>query len=316
MNTYVASGFSRTSNVVSGFSRTFMIAGIALLAATTTAIAQRGGGPPASGAPHPAIGNREAIAEGEKLYNETCTACHGKDGTGGELGPPVAAQNRRYLRRADNEIFDAVKNGITGTPMPPYGGQFTDDQIWRITAYIRGLRGTAVDTPAAGNVANGESIFWGKGTCGGCHMVKAKGSILGPDLSNLAGTRKVQNIVDALTKENHKIAADGGTHDTTLLPITTYQPVRVTTKDGKVISGILKNEDSVSLQVLGREDFNIYRFKRADVQVFYDPNSIMPHDWDKRLTPAEFQDLLAFLTRLYVPPPPAPPARGGAGPVG
>jgi hypothetical protein len=49
--------------------------------------------------------------------------------------------------------------------------------------------------------------------------------------------------------------------------------------------------------------------------VFYDPNSLMPHDWDKRLTPAEFQDLLAFLTRLYVPPPPPPPARGGA-PVG
>ena len=113
---------------------------------------------------HPAIGNREAIAEGEKLYNEACTACHGKDGTGGELGPPVAAQNRRYLRRTDQEIFDAIKNGITGTQMPPYAGQFTDDQVWRVTAYIRGLRGTAIDTPATGDVAGGEAIFWGKGT--------------------------------------------------------------------------------------------------------------------------------------------------------
>ncbi len=66
----------------------------------------------------------------------------------------------------------------------------------------------------------------------------------------------MQNIVDALTKEKHKIAADGGTHDTTLLPMTTYQPVRVTTADGKVISGILKNEDSFSLQVLGKDDLN------------------------------------------------------------
>jgi mono/diheme cytochrome c family protein len=121
---------------------------------------------------------------GEKLYNETCTACHGKDGTGGELGPPVAAQNRRYLKRTDPEIFDTIKNGIQGTQMPPYATQFTDDQIWQMTAYIHGLRGTAVDTPASGNVANGETIFWGKGTCGGCHMIKAKGSILGPDLSN------------------------------------------------------------------------------------------------------------------------------------
>jgi len=275
--------------------------------------AQRGGGAGGGGGakPHPAIGNREAIAEGEKLYNETCTACHGKDGKGGELGPPVASQNRRYLRRSDDEVFDALKNGIQGTQMPPFSGQFNDDQLWRITAYIHGLRGTAVDTPASGNIAGGEAIFWGKGNCGGCHMVKSKGGLIGPDLSNLGGIRKVQDIVDALTKEKHSIAADGGTHDSTLLPMKSYQPVRVTTKDGKVITGILKNEDSFSLQVLGKDDLNIYRFKRQDVQVYYDPNSVMPHDWDKRLTPAEFQDLMAFLTRLFVPPPPAPAGRGG-----
>ncbi len=285
---------------------------VALLFAGITVTAQRGGGPPAAGKAHPAIGNREAIAEGEKLYNETCTACHGKDGKGGELGPPVASQNRRYLRRTDDEIFDAVKNGVPGTQMPPFSGQFTDDQVWRITAYIRGLRGTAVDTPAAGNAANGEAIFWGKANCGSCHMIKGKGAILGPDLSNLGGTRKVQDIIDALTKEDHRIAADGGTHDATLLPMSTYQPVRITMKDGKVVSGILKNEDSFSLQVLGKDDLNIHRFKRQDVKVYYEPNSLMPHDWDKRLPQSEFQDLMAFLTRLFVPPPPAPPARGGA----
>ena len=296
--------------------RSLTTAAIVALALAIPLAAQRGGGAAPAGPPHPAIGNRDAIAEGEKLYNETCTACHGKDGTGGELGPPVASQNRRYLKRTDTEIFETVKSGISGTQMPPYGKQFTDDQIWRITAYIRGLRGTAIDTPSAGDVAGGEAIFWGKGNCGSCHMIKAKGGLLGPDLSNLAGTRKVQNIVDALTKENHKIAADGGTHDTTLLPMSDYQPVRITTKDGKIISGILKNEDSFSLQVLGKDDLNLYRFKRQDVQVYYDPNSLMPHDWDKRLSPAEFQNLLAFLTRLFVPPPAAPPGRGGGGPVG
>lgn len=289
---------------------------LVVLILTGTLAAQRGGGPPAGATVHPAIGNREAIGNGERLYNETCTSCHGKDGTGGELGPPVAVQNRRYLRRTDTEVFEAIKNGIAGTQMPPYAGQFTDEQIWHITAYIHGLRGTAIDTPAQGDVAGGEAIFWGAGNCGSCHMIKGKGSILGPDLSNLAGTRKVQNIVDALTKVNHKIMADGGTHDTTLLPMTTYQPVRITTADGKVISGILKNEDSFSLQVLGKDDLILHRFRRKDVKVFYDPQSLMPHDWDKRLRPAEFQNLLAFLTRLYVPPPPPPPPRGGDAPVG
>ena len=94
----------------------------------------------------------------------------------------------------------------------------------------------------------------------------------------------MQNIADALTKANHKIAADGGTHDTTLLPMTTYQQVRVTTQDGKVISGILKNEDSFTLQVLGRTDLNLYRFKRNDVKVFYDPQSLS-RTMGKRLRP-------------------------------
>jgi cytochrome c oxidase cbb3-type subunit 3 len=284
-----------------------------IIIASVSPSAQRGGraggGPEAVNA---AIGNPQAVAEGEKLYNQTCTACHGRDGNGGELGPPIATPNRRYLRRTDDEVFDAIKNGITGTQMPPFSKQMPDDSIWKITAYIHGLRGTAIDAPAQGNVASGEAIFWGKGQCGSCHMVKAKGSILGPDLTNLAGQRKVVSIVDALTKAQHRIAADGGTHDSTLLPLQSYQSVRVTLADGKVINGILKNEDSFSLQVLSRDE-KLHLLKRAAVkEVYYEPKSLMPTDYDKRLTPAEFQDLMAFLTRLYVAPPPSPAGRGGA----
>ena len=85
---------------------------------------------------------------------------------------------------------------------------------------------------------------------------------------------------------------------------------------GKSISGILKNEDSFSLQVLGKDDLNLYRFKRSDVKVFYDPQSLMPHDWDKRLTRRSFRICWRSSRGLYVPPPPAPPARGGGAPVG
>ena len=51
-------------------------------------------------------------------------------------------------------------------------------------------------------------------------------------------------------------------------------------------------------------------------EVYYQPKSLMPTDYDKRLTPQEFQDLLAFLTRLYVAPlPPLPGGRGGPPPA-
>ena len=61
------------------------------------------------------------------------------------------------------------------------------------------------------------------------------------------------------------------------------------------------------IQVLGSDD-KLYLFHRDKLkEVFYIPKSLMPTDWDKRLTPAEFQDLMAFLTRQAIPAPPPPP---------
>jgi cytochrome c oxidase cbb3-type subunit III len=282
-----------------------------LLITGMTLQAQRGGGPPA-GQANPAIGNPQAVQQGEALYSQTCTACHGKDGTAGEMAPAVAMQSRRYNRVTDAQVFDAIKTGIPLTQMPPFSGQFSDDQIWQIVAYIHGLRGTAIDAPAQGNVSNGEQIFWGKGQCGTCHAIKGKGGLMGPELTNLAGMRKVSSIVDALTKALHRIPGDGGTHDSVLMPLSTYQPVRVTLADGKVLSGVLRNEDSFSLQLFGTDN-QLHLIDRTKVkEVYYEPKSLMPTDFDKRLTPAEFQDLMAFLTRQYVPPPPPQPGRGGA----
>src|SRR5690349_10074120 len=183
-----------------------------LAALLTTAVwAQRGGGTPAGRNPNPFAGNSQAVAEGEEIYNRACTACHGKSGAAGDRGPALGAPARRYARRTDPEIFDAIIKGIPGTQMPPNGLNETD--AWKVAAYIHGLRGTAIDTPAKGDVAQGEQIFWGKAQCGGCHMIRGKGGLAGPDLSNLAGIRKISSIVDALTKSNHRVATDGGTHD-------------------------------------------------------------------------------------------------------
>lgn len=248
--------------------------------------------------PNPFAGNPQAVAEGQELYNRTCTGCHGYDGTPGEQGPALGASGRRYLRISDQEIFDAIRKGIPGTLMPGTGLAEADD--WKVAAYIRSLRGTAIDAPAQGDVAHGEQIFWGKGACGDCHMIRGRGGLLGPDLSNLAGRRKLYSIRDALTKTEHRVATDGGRHELSLAPLNTYQAVRVFARDGKSWSGVLMNEDSFSLQMLG-SDNELHMFARDELrQVVYEPKSLMPTDYDKRLTPEEFQDLLAFLSRLGV----------------
>jgi len=263
----------------------------------------------ARAASNPFSGNNEAAAEGRDIFNRVCTECHGHDGAGGDRAPALAANARRYLRTTDRELFDAIEDGIANTLMPPSGLSATD--AWKVTAFIRGLRASAFDMPEKGDVARGEQVFWGKGGCGECHMIHGKGGLTGPDLSSLANRRKIGSIRDALTKAQHRVATDGGHHDSSLEASSRYQQVRIVTRDGKTVSGVVSNEDSFSLQVLG-SDNAIHSFNRDDLRtVEYQSKSVMPTDYDRRLTPDEFQDLLAFLSRQGSKTPPARPAQRG-----
>jgi hypothetical protein len=131
-------------------------------------------------------------------------------------------------------------------------------------------------------------------------------------LTDIAGTRKSPNIAAALTKQQHHEYGSGGAHLGSLPPDDRYLPVHVTTADGKVVDGVLLNEDSYSIQLIG-SDQQLHLFDRTMLRrVVIDSKSLMPTDYDKRLAPDEFRNLLAYLTRLHVPAPAAPAGRGGA----
>ena len=259
---------------------------------------------------NPYTNNAAAIDEGRGLYNSTCTGCHGANGAAGEIGPGLAIPGRSYARTSDAQVFDAIKNGIASTVMPAQGGKLSDDQIWKITAYVKGLRGTAIDAPSPGDVVAGEAIFWGKGDCGSCHMVNGRGSVIGPDLSRLASVRKTNSIIDALTKAQHRVYGPGGAQPHALTPLQSYRVVHVVTQDGQTVRGVLRNEDSFSLAIMGL-DQHLHLYDRAKLKsVVYEQTSLMPTDYDKRLSKDEFNNLLAYLTRLGVPPaPPSPSVR-------
>jgi putative heme-binding domain-containing protein len=250
---------------------------------------------------NPYAGNAAAIEEGRGLYNAACTACHGPNGEAGEIGPGLSVPGRSYARNTEPEVFDAIKHGIPATAMPAQQNQLSDEQIWKITAYVKGLRGTAIDAPSPGDVVHGEAVFWGTAACGSCHMVRGRGSVIGPDLSNLAGSRKTNSIIAALTSERHRVYGPGGEQPHRLVPLPMYPTVQVTTLRGKTVRGVLRNEDSFSMQIMGL-DQQLYLFDRAQLKsIGYEAKSLMPSDYDKRLSAVEFADLLAFLTRLKDP---------------
>ncbi|MBM3724723.1 MAG: c-type cytochrome [Acidobacteria bacterium] len=217
---------------------------------------------------------------GRKLYNANCTACHGLDGAAGDRAPALGAQ-RRYLRRTEAELFDAIKAGIAGTLMP--ASPLPDSQVREIVGYIRSIRATAIDFAAPGDAALGREVFAGKGNCAACHMIGGRGGIIGPDLSNIAAERKYEDLRAALTVAKP-------------VPPRGFQPVRVTLRDGRRVRGVIKNENNFSLQVLGTDDklHLIDRSQAASVE--YEKQSLMPADYGKKLTPAELTGVLAYLS--------------------
>ena len=56
------------------------MAGLLVVCSPGSFLAQRGAG---AGLQNPSLGNAQAVSEGENLYNQTCTTCHGSGGGGG-----------------------------------------------------------------------------------------------------------------------------------------------------------------------------------------------------------------------------------------
>ncbi|MBI1352888.1 MAG: c-type cytochrome [Acidobacteria bacterium] len=229
------------------------------------------------------LGNGPQVVEaGRTVYNQTCTVCHGVDGDAGDRAPALGAA-RRYAHNTEEDIFNVVLNGIPGTQMPSMG--LSEEDAWRITAWIRSLRAVAADFPPDGDVAAGEKVFWGKGECGRCHRINGRGGLLGPDLSNLGGGMRLSAIRESLTVPKPHVPLG-------------FRPATVVTKDGRTIRGVLKNEHNFSIQMLGDDDRLHLLTSDEIASIERGETSLMPTDYDKRLSETEFRDLVAFLSRL------------------
>jgi cytochrome c oxidase cbb3-type subunit 3 len=82
--------------------------------------------------------NAPAISEGQQLFSWfNCVGCHSHGGGG--MGPALMDDEWRYGGRIDQiaaSIADGRPNG-----MPAWRGRLTDDQIWKLAAYVRSLSG-------------------------------------------------------------------------------------------------------------------------------------------------------------------------------
>ena len=230
---------------------------------------------------HPAIGNPEAIAAGAKLFMISCAGCHGPDGGGGARGPNLV---RRSLWHplSDDAIFQVIRKGVPGTDMPPT--QLTDEQTWNLVAFIHALTGPASTNPVPGDPAAGKAVFWdAKAGCSNCHAIRGQGGRMGPDLSNVGGSRPLAVIREAIVEPGKDLYYLGNEAATVVL------------KNGRTLNGVAKNRSNYSLQIVDTKGI-LHLIQMSDVkQLTLSASTPMPTDFATRLSKDELRDLLAYL---------------------
>lgn len=101
---------------------------------------------------NPYDGDPAAIQRGKYLFiHMNCAYCHGFDGGGG-MGPNLADNYWRF-GADDADLFKTLWDGRP-QGMPAWRNALTQDDIWRVIAYIRTFRGT--EPGQGGQASSGE----------------------------------------------------------------------------------------------------------------------------------------------------------------
>jgi PQQ-dependent dehydrogenase (methanol/ethanol family) len=180
--------------------------------------------------------------------------------------------------------------------MPSFAS-LPQDQVTRIAAWLKSMNDSALRAAPPEQVAAGEQVFFGVGGCSGCHMVKGRGGVNGPDLSDLAARSSLKEINTWLDNPTSLM----GVKSLAVCPFWAFCPdfqwavADVWLADGTALRGFVRNqtEHEVALQTLDGQ------FQLLDeseyTAVTREQQSFMP---SLNLGSEQRRDLLAYLTSL------------------
>lgn len=96
----------------------------------------------------------DSAPDGKTLFHTHCSVCHGQEGTGedpqwlnggwredGTRIAPALNGTAHAWHHEPQLLYSYVKDGSidTTSPMPSFGDQLTDEQIWSVIRYIQSL---------------------------------------------------------------------------------------------------------------------------------------------------------------------------------
>ena len=241
--------------------------------------------------------DQSLIDQGEKLFRKkkSCFACHQLEDEGGFVGPDLSRAGFSYT---PEWIFTWVGNPqrIKSTSKMPNLG-LTNKECRAITAFLNSLKGEKIKKKweaylaSSGDPVKGKKLFFdseGKANCGKCHTVNGKGGKVGPQLSFVGISRTKEFLLESILKPKAVITSG-------------YSSILILTKKGKFITGVKRNEDDTSIDLMDKEG-NLLHVPKDEIKKYKTQKiSIMPGNFKDILTQDEVRHLLAYLATLNIP---------------
>jgi len=213
-------------------------------------------------------------------FESVCAGCHGLDGHGGERGPDIVSR-REVVRKSDPDLVAVLKEGKVSAGMPAFAA-YGEKQLLALVAYLRSLQGGGRQRTLAGDPSAGKALFAGKAKCSECHMVEGKGGFFASDLSAYANVKTADDLRAAIIAPNRDRDPRTG-------------PVRARMADRTVLTGMPRNEDNFSLQLL-TPDGTLHLLNKASIVELSRLGGLAMHpDYGRTLSTREIDDLIGFL---------------------
>jgi putative heme-binding domain-containing protein len=153
--------------------------------------------------------------------------------------------------------------------------------MWQIVAYVRSL--SRVSGPVDGDPRAGRQVYE-RAACERCHWIDGNGGRLGPELTAVGWRRSATHLRASLLDPNDDIDA-------------AYRQVTVQPRGGEAVRGILRNEDSFSIQLIDSRE-ELRSFAKTDLTgIDRSGGSLMPA-LTGRFGDDEVTNLVAYLASL------------------
>jgi len=91
---------------------------------------------------NPYAGKTEVIPEGNSLFNQYCSHCHGPNAVQGERPRDLRRLQRRYGDDAISVFYTTINNGRMEKGMPVWKGVLDEDTMWKIYTFLSSVQTT------------------------------------------------------------------------------------------------------------------------------------------------------------------------------